>query len=100
PWFANVARLVALVLVGTHLSPGLAMGGFHSYAGSILFCAVALGIVATGLRTAWLSRVPQAQPGAGAPYLVPFLAMTAAGLVSRSLSTAGGEPLYALRPAA
>jgi exosortase E/protease (VPEID-CTERM system) len=101
PWFANVARLVALVLVGTYLSPDLAMGGFHSYAGSILFCAVALGIVAVGLRSPSLSHVQaQAPTGAAAPYLVPFLAMTAAGLLSRSLSTAAGEPLYVLRPVA
>ena len=104
PWIANVVRLVLLVLVGTYVSPRLAQGGFHSYAGSILFCAVALAIVATGLRTPWLTRVAetrQTQAGPSvAPYLVPFIAMTAAGLLSRSLSTASQEPLYALRPIA
>lgn len=109
PWFANVARLVALVLVGTYLSPQLAEGGFHSYAGPILFCAIALAIVAIGLRTPWLTRASPSEGPArahvhtersAAPYLVPFMAMTAAGLLSRSLSTADEEPLYALRPAA
>src|SRR5262249_36642810 len=35
-----------------------------------------------------------------AAYLVPFLAMTAASLLSRAFSSGGDEPLYALRPAA
>jgi exosortase E/protease (VPEID-CTERM system) len=109
PWFANVVRLVALVLVGTYVSPQLAQGGFHSYAGSILFCTVALGTVAIGLRTSWLTRAPEGEApgrahahtgGSAAPYLVPFITMTAAALVSRALSTASVEPLYALRPAA
>jgi exosortase E/protease (VPEID-CTERM system) len=106
PWLANVGRLVALVMVGTFVSGDLAAGGFHSYAGSILFCAVALTIIAVALRTPWLTRQPPdgaAAPVAfasPAPYLVPFLAMTAAGLVSRAFSTAGAEPLYPLRPLA
>src|SRR5262249_27554085 len=45
---ANVARLAALVLVGTYVSDGLAAGGFHSYAGSILFSAITLGTVSVG----------------------------------------------------
>jgi exosortase E/protease (VPEID-CTERM system) len=108
PLAANVVRLVALVLIGTHLSPEIAAGGFHSYAGSILFCAIALGTVAGGLRSRWLTRAPhepaagepRAEPSSPAPYLVPFLVMTAAGLVSRAFSTPSSEPLQALRPLA
>jgi exosortase E/protease (VPEID-CTERM system) len=119
PLVANVGRLVALVLVGSYVSPEIAAGGFHSYAGSILFCAVALGIVAGGLRSPWMSRpAPDGDRdggGAGAaagapsgtssapspsPYLVPFLAMTAAGLLSRAFSSTHAEPLQLLRPAA
>jgi exosortase E/protease (VPEID-CTERM system) len=109
PLVANVGRLVALVLIGSYVSPEIAAGGFHSYAGSILFCAVALGIVAVGLRSPWMSRTASdgaAAPAAAssasspAPYLVPFLAMTAAGLVSRAFSSTHAEPLHLVRPAA
>jgi exosortase E/protease (VPEID-CTERM system) len=105
---ANVARLVALVVIGTKLSEEVALGGFHSYAGSLLFCAVALGVVAGGLRVPWLARPrPDAAAASApadavspAPYLVPFLAMTTAGLVSGAFSTGATEPLYLLRPLA
>jgi len=108
PLAANVVRLVALVLIGTHVSADIAAGGFHSYAGSLLFCAIALGIVAAGLRSPSLIRDPEsrgvrADPGelsSPGPYLLPFLVMTAAGLVSRALSTDGAEPLQPLRPIA
>jgi CAAX prenyl protease-like protein len=52
----------------------------------------------------WLARdgVGVAAPGASypaAPYLVPFLAAVAAGLVVGAFSSPGREPLYALKPA-
>jgi exosortase E/protease (VPEID-CTERM system) len=104
---ANVARLTALVLVGTFVSDKLAAGGFHSYAGSILFSAIALGTVSVGLRTRWFAHLSDDDPdelgsrdNPAAPYLVPFLVVTAVGLVSRAFATAEAEPLYPLRPLA
>lgn len=115
PFIANIGRLVCLVLLGAYVSPELAEGGFHSYAGSILFCAVALGIVAFGLRMHFFARDREAaraadgstsdsdgdvSDGTVAAYLVPFLVMTGAGLISRAFSGGDSEPLFALRPAA
>jgi exosortase E/protease (VPEID-CTERM system) len=125
PWLANAGRLVALVLVGSYVSEDAAAGAFHSYAGAILFCAIALAIVALALRSPWLSvepaarepaaREPAAREPAGhapdenphdrltnpvAPYLVPFIALVAAGMVSRALSSTTHEPLALLRPVA
>jgi exosortase E/protease (VPEID-CTERM system) len=113
-FFANIARLVALVLVGTYVSPEIGQGGFHSYAGTLLFCALALSIIAVAVRSPVFATAVAAGHGHGsvpiasapierernpvAPYLVPFLAMIAAGLVARSFSSPGHEPLYALRP--
>jgi exosortase E/protease (VPEID-CTERM system) len=101
PWLANVIRLATLVLLGSFVSPDMAIGAFHSYAGAIMFCIVALGIVWFALRTPWFAvdghpDGPATNPAA--PYLVPFLAMLLAGLVSRALSHDGHEPLGALRP--
>lgn len=107
---ANIARLVALVLVGTYVSPEIGQGGFHSYAGTLLFCGLALSIIALAVRSPVFSTVVASGGGSVAtaplerernpvaPYLVPFLAMIAAGLVARSFSSPGHEPLYALRP--
>lgn len=110
---ANIVRLVALVLVGAYLSPEIGAGGFHSYAGTLLFCAVALATVALALRSRWLTRPAAVAGGRGvvaraavegatvnpaAPYLVPYLALVAAGLISRAFSVDDREPLFALRP--
>jgi exosortase E/protease (VPEID-CTERM system) len=109
---ANIARLVALVLVGTYVSPEIGQGGFHSYAGTLLFCGLALSIIALAVRSPVFSTAAASGGGSApvaaaplarernpvAPYLVPFLAMIAAGLVARSFSSPGHEPLYALRP--
>ena len=102
PWTANVLRIVALIVIGTYVSPDMAAGAFHSYAGAILFCAIALGLVAFALRSPAFSDVANhdTAPNPVAPYLVPFLAMIAAGLVSRAFSDNGHEPLWAFRPLA
>jgi exosortase E/protease (VPEID-CTERM system) len=42
-WLLNVLRIVVLILVGHFWSPDVAIGGFHSKAGWLVFCGVALG---------------------------------------------------------
>jgi exosortase E/protease (VPEID-CTERM system) len=90
-WATNVLRITLLVWIGGHISPDLAAGGFHSYAGPLLFSVVALGLAA-------LSRTPsfracQQEPDAdalvnpAAPFLVPLLATVAAGLAAGLLVT-------------
>jgi exosortase E/protease (VPEID-CTERM system) len=44
-WVLNVVRIVALILVGHFWSSDIAIGGFHSKAGWLAFCGVALGAV-------------------------------------------------------
>jgi exosortase E/protease (VPEID-CTERM system) len=101
-WAANVARITALILIGHAGARDVALGGFHSQAGWIFFNGIALGFAAVAGRLRWFSREPAALAGdqAGeqptAAYLVPFLAILAASLVSRAAS-AGFEWLYPLR---
>ncbi len=45
-WCLNVVRIVALIAIGTELSPEMAMMGFHSNAGWVAFIAVSLGVIA------------------------------------------------------
>jgi CAAX prenyl protease-like protein len=44
-WLANAVRITALILVGIHLDPKIAVDGFHSNAGWISFLVVGLGMI-------------------------------------------------------
>jgi exosortase E/protease (VPEID-CTERM system) len=99
-WGANVVRIAALVLVGSHLSPALAVGGFHSYLGIVLFSGVALATAGIAHRSPWFSRdIVKLQGGTNpaAPFLVPFLGMLVVALITGLWSRAGFDPLYGVR---
>ena len=107
----NAVRIAAIVLIGNAGYERVAILGFHSQAGWIAFNLTAFGIAVLAQRTPWVSRVahrsalphgslePQ-NPAAGgnptAAYLMPLLAILAAGMISHALS-AGFEFLYPLR---
>jgi len=89
----NVLRIAALILIGDAGFPEVAVYGFHSQAGWIAFIAVACGLVLLSRRSTWLNRT--AVRSAAAPpmhnptavYLMPLLAVLAAGAVSRAFSS-------------
>lgn len=56
----NVVRIGALLVLGIEGQPELAVGGFHSHAGWVMFTAVALGIIAVARRVTWFNRAPAA----------------------------------------
>jgi exosortase E/protease (VPEID-CTERM system) len=105
-WWLNVLRIAALILIGAHLSPGIAVNGFHSYAGWMFFVALALGMLWLVQRSDWLHRRPvravapalplRADPVAAA--ILPFVAFMAAGVVAGALFSHPdlGYPLVAL----
>lgn len=97
---ANIVRVAALIVVGTSLSPELAIQGFHSQAGWIGFTLIALGLVALSHRAfrdrasgARATRISEAT--ATAPMIVPFLALTASTMLCNAFS-AGFNALYPL----
>ena len=99
----NAVRIAALILIGHAGAPRVAIGGFHSQAGWIAFNAVALGICWAAPRSRWLSVQAPARVQGGAseqnptvPYLLPFVAILAAGMISRA-AAANFEWLYPLR---
>lgn len=100
----NIMRIVTLVLIGHAGWFEMAMYGFHSQAGWIAFNCGA-GLIALISRTnPWLNRTTtygrtDGTENTTAAYLVPFLAILAAGMAARALST-GFETLYILRPLA
>ena len=99
-WFFNVLRIVALILIGHFWSPEIAIGGFHSKAGWLVFCGVALGAVWVSERVPWFAADPSAHQrkvsNPSAPFLLPFLATIATALVS-GLFVGDFEYLYGIR---
>ena len=103
-FFLNAVRIAALILIGDAGARSIAVGGFHSQAGWIAFNGVALGLACLAHRVPWISsrQAPAAVAVVENPvaaYLVPFLAILAAGMVSRAAS-GSFEWLYPLRFAA
>jgi exosortase E/protease (VPEID-CTERM system) len=97
-WILNVVRIVLLILIGVHNRP-LALGGFHSAAGWILFNALCFGIVAASWQFESLGKAPaQAMPRRidAAFYLVPLLAIAVTGMITHAL-TIDFDSLYPLR---
>ena len=92
-WVLNVVRLAALVAIGARISPELAIGGFHSYAGWMFFTLLALGFLA-GVRAVPFLHVASAPlppraarttPGAEARIL-PFVAFMLASILAAAFS--------------
>ena len=49
-WLSNSMRIAALTLLGAEVSPALAAGGFHSFAGLTLFLLVSVAMMLVALR--------------------------------------------------
>jgi exosortase E/protease (VPEID-CTERM system) len=85
-WLLNVVRIVVLILVGHAGYPEIAIDGFHSKAGWLYFCIVALGAVWVSQRVRWFAANPNAPRGnvinPSAPFLLPLLAVVATALVT------------------
>jgi exosortase E/protease (VPEID-CTERM system) len=102
-FLANAVRIAALVLVGDAGAEAIAVHGFHSAAGWIGFNLIALGLCVITNRVSWL-RVAKpedlvtVQPvhNPTSRWLLPFLAILAAGMISEAL-TGDFEWFYPLR---
>ncbi|HVS78552.1 MAG TPA: exosortase E/protease, VPEID-CTERM system, partial [Steroidobacteraceae bacterium] len=97
----NALRIAALMLIGNAGYPGIALYGFHSQAGWIAFNCAACGIAFASRHSRWLNRnagrdTAAREENPAAAYLMPFLAILAAGMLSRAASS-GFETWYALR---
>jgi exosortase E/protease (VPEID-CTERM system) len=106
----NAVRIAALVLIADAGYERVAMVGFHSQAGWIAFNLAAFGVAIVAKHSAWLNRSAlnaneasgagsadaTARPDGTAAYLMPLLAILAAGMIARALS-AGFDLLYPMR---
>jgi exosortase E/protease (VPEID-CTERM system) len=97
----NSARIAALILIGNAGFETIATGGFHSQAGWIAFNVVALGTSVAARQVSWFSRRKPAPKAVAvsnptAPWVVPFVAILAAGMLSSAM-TGSFEWFYPLR---
>ncbi len=93
-WILNSVRIAALVSLGAHVSPEVAVTGFHSQAGWMMFLMVTIAIMLATHRIAFFhdqaAIVTPAAPStafqAAVALLAPFLAMTAAGILAAAFT--------------
>lgn len=105
-WCFNVLRIALLILIGHHGNPELAIGGFHSHAGWLMFSLLALGLILASRALAVLTAAPPSParvlpPLLEDPYaaaLIPFAVFMGAGLMLATLTAtpAAYYPLKAL----
>ena len=108
-WLLNAVRIAALVSLGAHVSPEIAVNGFHSQAGWMTFLAVTIGLMVVSHRIAFFNTAHQSTSNASAmdkdggdaaaALLAPFLAVTAAGLLIAAFTVEGAQ-YYGLKVAA
>ncbi|MEO1274963.1 MAG: exosortase E/protease, VPEID-CTERM system [Pseudomonadota bacterium] len=99
-WMLNVVRISALLWLGFEVSPQLAVDGFHSHAGWLLFTLLALGLIAVSRLVPWFRRAPaRAAPAEALPpllqdwnaaRLLPFIVFMASALVASTFSETPG----------
>jgi exosortase E/protease (VPEID-CTERM system) len=110
-WVANTFRIVALVCLGAWYSPAVAIEGFHSQAGWLIFICVSLALVFVTTRWRFFATttrvIKQPSPQAGpvshqtatnhtAVFLLPFLALTASMMITQAFSS-GFDVFYPIR---
>lgn len=92
-WLLNVLRITLLILIGARISPEIAVNGFHSYAGWLMFTALAFGLTAVAQTVPWLHRdgvrSAAARPLRSDPIaaqLLPFAAFMVSGTLVAALA--------------
>lgn len=105
-WLLNIVRIAVLVMIGAHVSPELAIEGFHSHAGWLLFTALSMTLIAVAhaapqLRAQTAPRAGRTPPPPlradwNAARLLPFVAFMLSALIA-STFFATPQQVYPLR---
>lgn len=108
-WFINGLRIAVLVILGTNVSPTVAMKGFHSQAGWLAFITTSSLLLVLVEHAGYfrLRETPRTEENAAEadspveypllPYLLPLLLLLLGMILSRAFSLAEWESLYPLR---
>ena len=105
-WLLNCVRIAALVSIGAHASPIIALDGFHSQAGWLGFLTVAMSTMALSQKVAFFQQSRAAEQPARSrllkepqvAFLAPFAVLMAASVVA-SLFAPYDRWFYGLRVA-
>jgi len=102
-WLGNGVRLALMMWIGARVDPELALNGFHSKAGWVLFSGITVGIAFLGHHSAWFAKESQGtdrEPDQQltTAYLLPLTVLLGVALVSGMIGHSEGGG-YALRMA-
>jgi exosortase E/protease (VPEID-CTERM system) len=101
-WLLNTLRITLLIILGSSWSPAIALGGFHSNAGWLLFVMISTVIVVVAQRFTIFNKVitqptkPTTSHNVAAALLVPFIVLMASILIT-GIFVSKFEWLYPLR---
>ncbi len=92
-WLFNAVRITVLILIGVYVSPELAVNGFHSFAGWLMFTALSISVLVVvgrsgyALQAAAVPRVRSVAPMADddvAGRILPFIVFALSGLIAQA----------------
>ncbi|MGC1588183.1 MAG: exosortase E/protease, VPEID-CTERM system [Rhodomicrobium sp.] len=103
-WLLNGVRISTLILIGTYVSPDLAVDGFHAHAGWLAFCVLSGSMLLAAENIAWIHRngVAKAPPAMSVindpvvAQIAPFLVLLVTSLLAGAAFTQP-EMAYPLR---
>jgi exosortase E/protease (VPEID-CTERM system) len=100
-WIFNSVRIAALVSIGAHLAPQVAIQGFHSQGGWITFLLVTISIMVLARRSTYLATAASRRPttrsrSSVSAYLVPFCALMMSSVILAAAAP-NDPPLYPLK---
>lgn len=101
-WLGNALRIALLLAVGVHVSPDVALSGFHSKAGWLFFCGIGLALIAYAERSPFWNREAKRDTAARdwnptATYLAPQLVSIATALFTGLFTIGLLDLAYGLR---
>lgn len=103
-WILNAVRIAFLASIGGHVSPQIAVTGFHSQAGWIMFLTVTLILMFVSSQLSFFNRnarhTRDKDPAVrlAIALLAPFIAFMGASVLASAFSgDSGGEWLYSLK---
>ncbi len=90
-YLLNTVRVALLIIVGADISPELAIDGFHSYAGWIMFLILNISIIVLVEKSTWFIKQTDPAPQASttpfrqdplAAYILPFIILMTTSLIA------------------
>ena len=109
-WVLNAVRITALLMIGSYLSPDLAVGGFHAKAGWLSFCILSALMLVAAENISWFHRRRSLAEAPTMPLLndpvvaqiAPFIVLLVSSLLAGAvfLQPESGYPLRAVLMAA